>query len=193
MRWGALLLALGAGGCQYAEERGRDFLDMFRLEGHLGPGLQADIKATELLHFGFGSSQGARTGFNYGALETDRVLEHHLPASIVTSITHPDQQALHLISWGLEAPQHRCYVMLPGVLNNNTMQVDALHFFDIELGLYAIFPGARIGFSPGEFLDFFLGLWTFDLAGDDSFEGRSNKRLMKPHDPAERPFTDDAP
>ena len=178
-----LLLGVLVGGCQYAEARGRDFMDIFRVEGHLGPGMQVDIKATELLHFGFGSSQGVRTGFNYGVLETHQILEHHLPASAVVTAVDERSQGLHTTSWGLESTQHKCFVVMPGMLNDSTMAVDALHFFDFEIGVYALFPGARIGFSPGELLDFILGIWTFDLAHDDDFDGRANKRFMRLRDP----------
>jgi hypothetical protein len=187
-----LLATAVLAGCSYAEARWRDLGDIFRVEGHLGPCLQADLKATELLHLGFGSSQGGRSGFNYGIWETQTVLEHHLPWSLIQSITEPDLEALHTISWGLEAPQHRCYILLPGVMNDSSLGVDGLHFFDLELGLYVLFPGARVGFSPGELLDFVLGFWTFDLAGDDDPEDRAAKRLMRPIERARGP-TDNGP
>ena len=122
-----LLLAAGTGGCQYAEHRGRDFMDIFRVEGHLGPGLQVDLKATELLHFGVGSSRGVRSGFNYGVTETYDVLEHHLPASLAVTFSDERSQGLHTISWGLETTQHKCYILMPGVLNDSTWHTDALH------------------------------------------------------------------
>lgn len=188
-----LLAALAAGGCQYAEQRGRDFLDIFRLEAHLGPSMQADLKATELLHLGFGSSRGARSGFNYGVLETHQVMEHHLPASLVISMIDDRAVGLHTISWGLETTQHKCYVVMAGVLNDSTWGVDAIHFFDFEIGLYVLFPGVRVGFSPGELLDFILGIWTFDLANDDDYDGRAGKRFMRPIEQAQPPGTGGAP
>ena len=186
-----LLLPLVAGllgGCQYVQARGRDFLDIFRLEGHMGPGLQADTKLTDLVHLGLGSSRGARHGFNYGVVETHQVMEHHFPVSMVNSIIEPDNEALHTISWDLESTQHRCYILLPGVIHESTQGVDALHFFDVELGLYVLFPGARIGLSPGELLDFILGIWTFDLAGDDPPPARAAKRFIQPIEPTRGPL-----
>ncbi len=42
-----------------------------------------------------------------------------------------------------------------------------IHAFDVEVAVYAIVPYVRVGFSPGEFLDFLLGWFGADIAGDD--------------------------
>ncbi|MCZ6691919.1 MAG: hypothetical protein O7H41_20215 [Planctomycetota bacterium] len=42
-----------------------------------------------------------------------------------------------------------------------------MHAFDIEAHLFLGVVGARAGFSPGEFVDFFLGWFGVDIAGDD--------------------------
>lgn len=42
-----------------------------------------------------------------------------------------------------------------------------IHAFDIEAGVFAGIVGARVGFSPGEFVDFLLGWFGVDIAGDD--------------------------
>ncbi|MCI0341317.1 MAG: hypothetical protein L0216_09240 [Planctomycetales bacterium] len=42
-----------------------------------------------------------------------------------------------------------------------------VHAFDVEASAYAGFVCARVGFSPGEFLDFVLGWFGIDIAGDD--------------------------
>jgi len=41
-----------------------------------------------------------------------------------------------------------------------------VHAFDVEVGL-ACFVYLDVGFSPGEFLDFLLGFFLIDIAGDD--------------------------
>jgi hypothetical protein len=43
-----------------------------------------------------------------------------------------------------------------------------IHAFDIEAGISALFVGVRVGFSPGELLDFLLGWFGIDIAGDDT-------------------------
>ncbi|MCI0343109.1 MAG: tetratricopeptide repeat protein [Planctomycetales bacterium] len=42
-----------------------------------------------------------------------------------------------------------------------------VHAFDMEASAYAGVVGLRAGFSPGEFLDFLLGWFGLDIAGDD--------------------------
>ena len=43
----------------------------------------------------------------------------------------------------------------------------ALHAFDVEAHAFALVVGVRVGFSPGEFVDFVLGWFGLDIAGDD--------------------------
>ncbi len=43
-----------------------------------------------------------------------------------------------------------------------------IHAFDLEASVYAGIVCARVGFSPGEFLDFLLGWFGLDIAGDDT-------------------------
>ncbi len=42
---------------------------------------------------------------------------------------------------------------------------------------FALVFGLDFGFSFGEFVDFFLGWFGVDVAGDDTREGRAAKRL----------------
>ena len=44
---------------------------------------------------------------------------------------------------------------------------DRVHAWDIEVGATLGLVYARVGFSPGEFLDFLLGWFGVDIAGDD--------------------------
>jgi hypothetical protein len=46
-----------------------------------------------------------------------------------------------------------------------------IHAWDVELEI-AIVAYIELGFSPGEAIDFWLGLLTIDIAGDD---GRSRR------------------
>ena len=49
-----------------------------------------------------------------------------------------------------------------------------VHAFDVEASVYAGIVYARAGFSPGEFVDFLLGWFGVDIAGDD--------RLLSPEE-----------
>jgi hypothetical protein len=68
--------------------------------------------------------------------------------------------------------EHRCLVLLPPLLSLEGIHRYPLHDFDVEIGASAIL-GVSIGFSPGKFLDFLLGWFGADLAGDDPPEGRN--------------------
>ena len=50
-----------------------------------------------------------------------------------------------------------------------------VHTFDLEVGAFALILGARVGFSPGEFVDFLLGWFGVDIAGDDREMGPEEK------------------
>ncbi len=59
-----------------------------------------------------------------------------------------------------------------------------VHAFDVEVTVMALLLGARVGFSPGEFLDFLLGWFGIDIAGDDASLERPSEA---PTDEAESP------
>ena len=50
-----------------------------------------------------------------------------------------------------------------------------VHAFDVEASVYAGIVYARAGFSPGELLDFLLGWFGVDIAGDDRGLGPEEK------------------
>ncbi|MCZ6691091.1 MAG: hypothetical protein O7H41_15995, partial [Planctomycetota bacterium] len=75
--------------------------------------------------------------------------------------------------------EHACYWLLPGLASYYPARSKSwiwtspkggwsrLHAFDIEAHLVIGFVGVRAGFSPGEFVDFLLGWFGVDIAGDD--------------------------
>lgn len=183
------LLALALGSCSWVSARGHDFADLWRLEGQVGYGLQAHAAAGELAHVGAGSSRHWSAGLVYGRAGTQSVTEHHFPVSVVASFVDPDRQYVHGIN--LEDDEngglHRCYMIFPGALNPGTVRKDTVRYLDLEAGFLAGVVGIEAGFSPGELLDFVLGLfrwtddWTvLDPAVDDDPEERAFRRLWHP-------------
>lgn len=182
------VLALPAG-CAWGSARARDFADLFRLEGQIGYGLQAHANAGELLHAGAGSSRRWTAGLLYGRAVEQSVTEHHLPVSLVQSFIHPARERAHALTLHPDGDvdYHRCFLIFPGKINPGTLTKDDIHYLDLEAGFLAGVVGAEVGFSPGELLDFLLGLFRFsedwkflDPAGDDSFEQREDKRFWVP-------------
>lgn len=165
-------------GCAYVRARGNDLGDVFRLEGAFGPGLQVDAGIGEIVHLGLGSFMGQRSGWQYGHMFSGEVLEHYLPGSLIESVRVRGYEGMHLVSWWYEQPpQHQCFLLFPYGIGDSTARREDVHVFDIEAGIHLVAFGVRAGISPGELLDFVLGFWGFDLAGDDSDWTRGHKRL----------------
>jgi hypothetical protein len=194
---GLALLLLFAPGCTYSLNRGRDFAEIFRLQGGLGRGLGVTASAVGLLHVGLNtpgqfphaSGGGLVYGDFYflsgGVSDVDfmRVLHDE-----TLCVDHDKLEYFH---------SHKCWAVLPAVFSRvDTIEgptypksedqhewiegpwlwsreaLDAnpwahVHAFDAELGVYLLFFNAKAGVSPGETLDFLLGIFTIDIARDD--------------------------
>jgi len=70
--------------------------------------------------------------------------------------------------------EHSCYALFPPLLNEEGVHRNWMHDFDVEAGFVAIL-GLTAGFSLGEFLDFLLGWFGVDIAGDDNASGRESR------------------
>jgi len=173
-------------GCAYFGARARDLGDIVRLEGSLGVGLQANVNAGELLHLGIGSRRCKSAGWAYGLSTSERRVEDHFPLSYVATILNPDVAALHTlkIGDGPEQPQHRCPMVAPGAFSSGTVHKPAMQFWNIEAGVMLVGVGVEAGVNPAELVDFILGIFGLDIAGDDSREGRARRRLWVPDEPA---------
>ena len=179
-------VALSLAGCAWGKARARDFGDIFRFEVQGGYGLQVHANAGELAHVGVGSSHHWSAGWVYGKGATQETIEDHIPLSVAWSFVDPEHQHLHRMKLGYrgEHGTHRCYSAFPGALNPGTVEKSDINYLDVEVGFLAGFFGIEVGFSIGEFIDFFLGIfrwddsWTAcDIAGDDPEEEREFKRL----------------
>ena len=62
-----------------------------------------------------------------------------------------------------------CYITVRTQIRDRALSTGAarIHAFDIEAGVFVLLAGVRVAFSPGEFVDFFLGWFGVDIAGDD--------------------------
>ena len=176
-------------GCSYASARLSDFGDIFRLEGHLGYGLQAHVNAGEIGHFGAGSSRQWSAGWIYGGVARDSSVEEHLPLTLVYTLMNPDQEQAHRITLGAggSGGTHRCLVLFPALVNPGTLEKADIHFLDLEAGAMAGAVGFDAGFSLLEFVDFLLGLFRFsdswtilDPADDDAPAVIYNRPLWIP-------------
>ena len=87
-----------------------------------------------------------------------------------TSAFHWQQEAVSQPSLDSRLSDHSCYCILPCVLSRVSRKARpkaGVHAFNVEARVYAGIVYAKAGFSPGEFVDFFLGWFGVDIAGDD--------------------------
>lgn len=181
------LVVLGSIGCAsvgtYAKDRGNDFLDMFKLTAAVGLGFHADVEATDLVHLGAGGSLMPMSGGFYGR-ELAGGLDCNLNLPPVTwlmpglkesqeELRVPYYLITHCHVEGMDP--HRtietadsCACFISPLLTRRDIEKPFHRLFDIEAGGTAVLVGGRAGFSPGECLDFILGLFTIDFAKDDT-------------------------
>jgi len=167
-----LLLACGASACSsgsYLGERGRDFAECFTLTASIGPEVSVDAKLTELAHLAIGGGGHFEAGLLQGRIGSAPVVTMGLP--FVPFIEDGVLYGRYLFvetggAWDVDGVQDECYLVhfLPvGATHPTRPWLDR---FDLEIGA-TVLIGARVGFRPGQFLDFIAGCIGFDLAHDD--------------------------
>lgn len=180
LRLSPLLLLIT--GCTYFGDRARDFGDCWRLEGSFFITGGAWVHAGPILHEGLGSVEwgyGPAFGWRYGY--SPKGYSHSLyPAEGYGLWQH------RMESGNGQNPDHRCFVLLPPLLCDGDGPEDWLHQFDFEVGGGFIL-GVNFGFSLGEFLDFLLGWFGVDIAGDDDENRRRERDYFKARKDRESP------
>jgi len=171
----APLILLGLAGCSYLADRGADFGDCWKAEAHLTFGY-AWVHAGPVAHEGIGFPEEFFMGQTIGGWRYAYALPH--------GMSHSDSSEqlygifTHVSSLSLQHPgetRHRCFVLLPPLLSTEGIHRNVLHDFDFEVGA-GMLLGFTVGFSLGEFLDFLLGWFGLDIAGDDGPKAREDRR-----------------
>lgn len=183
-----------ASGCASAAtffgNRIRDLGEVVRVEAGVSPVLGVSVRAAGIVDVGLGGGQidpslglGWEYGFGYALGATTEQLgspprgrELGFPIQPLLSQA-PFDGAITLLGHfnetlgphggGGHAARHACFFVLPAIeLASHDMWL-RVHAFDVEA---SVFLGAyvRVGFSPGEFVDFLLGWFGLDIAGDDT-------------------------
>ncbi len=171
--------------------RGRDLGDMWRMNFETGGiGLEAGVKVGELADIGVGQKGYHRYGTTYMIEQDNRNwAEIHLPLSLFWAFSG-EPFALHYVHrlgnarsdfvWWWEphqSVQEQSWIFLPSLAGNHPQTRTLLHSFDLEVSAFVLVFGLDFGFSLGEFVDFLLGWFGVDIAGDDTPEGREKRRL----------------
>ena len=183
----------------YAKDRGNDFADMFKLSGGPKLGIHADVQATDFVHLGLGGGVGYVGGFYGreidGGMEGDVNLpvvqiaslfssgqknsnENHIPAALVI---HGHLERMDIEGhFPKDYCGDKCFIspLIAGAwVGKDKQEIKDKPFyrlFDIESGVTIGVVGVRVGFSPGELVDFFLGWTGIDIVSDDT-KNRENK------------------
>jgi len=176
-----LRLAIACGGllltsCSYLQNRANDALDVFLCEGALGPGLYAELRATDFAAVGLGLHTVATGGlhgryvgtgergslglgpFILGGARGDYgpVLSGD-PSTFDDEADEPCTQMLVMPSQGIKCEA------------GYSPSARGLRMAYLSATATVGYVGLRVGFSPGELLDLLLGFFTVNLAGDDAF------------------------
>ncbi|MCI0342602.1 MAG: hypothetical protein L0216_15920 [Planctomycetales bacterium] len=193
-----ILSLAAAPGCaelgNYFKNRARDFGEIFRLQVGLGVGLGASARLAGVADVGVGggfADHRMGVGWVYGsgyAFSRERLADGEVffPFTMLGdgeggTLGRGWHSSSEATESGKAARRHVCYLALPGLFAHEPdgpllwtprgvedHPWSHVHALDIEAGLYLGFVVVRAGVSPGEFLDFLLGWFGLDIAGDDT-------------------------
>lgn len=174
--------ALTQAGCvgTYLENRARDLFDPVSLDLAGGAGLGFHARAS-ILHTGAGYAQMYHVGLLDGPPGRNNRLglspEFHAAwiigthdgtmAGLPNAFTDEPLYATWLRKGDHVAP-HACWIVHAPGDPVATPRMRWWQLADVSAGANAVLVGARAGVSPGELLDFVLGWFGIDIAGDDA-------------------------
>jgi len=189
-RWLILIAAFSAlpscAAGTYLGDRGRDFADIFTLTGSIGPEISADAKLTEAAHLAVGIGGHLEAGLIKGEWGSAPVITLGLPFApfMEDGVLHGRYVFTETGgAWDDLDVQDECYIIHfldVGATNPHRAWVDR---FDLELGV-TIGIGARVGFSPGQLVDFLGGCFGWDPAQDDPPPAQAADTIEAPSEAA---------
>jgi hypothetical protein len=168
-----------------------DAAEMVRFNFGGGPGLLANAHVTRCLALGAGAYDARRLGFRngYGWLWDERRYDFNLIIPLygwedVMATTHGSMPETVLrgdqhdrLPPG-EDPGFFGWAEMPLTLNNPNRG-----WFEVSLNLHFILIGIDVGIDAGEIVDYVVGWFGFDPAGDDAWTGKD----VEKHDPEPAP------
>ena len=159
-------------GTGYLANRTNDFADSFTVVGTAGAELSAGFHATDLAHVSVGGGMHVESGLIGRKLGTASVITLGLPfvPFVESGILHGRYVFTETGGeWVADDVNDECYLIHVIEAGHTNPAVDPWRAFDLEVSATAL-VGGRIGFSPGEFVDFLAGIVGFDPRGDDAKE-----------------------
>lgn len=177
LRWASLVAAAASGGCSYFANRANDLLDPFQFAVGVGPGMYADVRATDFAATGLGYRDMTAVGTLGRYLITDADM-FSFAAGFVVSEVQTIHGAHAVLPGDPSQPDPLLWsamqllIVLPmgaGPCDLYSLSERGLHMADIRAGVGLGYLGLDVGFSPGQFVDLLLGVVGIDIAGDDVF------------------------
>jgi hypothetical protein len=167
-----LVFLIGCGGSAYVADRGRDAADIVSVSLGIGLGAKARVGP---IHAGLLAQKdcvGLRGG-QIGATGNNGDFESPLPLPVgypppFSSIEF--YRSRGKLKADVRSKSYAAHGQLPFVthaLMTETNPVTIHPYFADIVGVVAAGLSVRVGFNPGELLDFLLGWLTVDIFGDD--------------------------
>ena len=183
-RGSLLALALSSSGCSYLRNRCADLLDIASVDVGYGPGVYAEARATDFLVPGLGVHSYLEAYSLHGryAGEVERWSGFGLPPFLTATTYMPADGRLVSVVDGdrsgydlhMEPPWASYAMCIPGVWIGSldhapgySVGERGMRVADVGVHVQCL-VGVRLGFSPGESVDWLLGWFGLDLSGDDA-------------------------
>lgn len=201
--WRSLLLVgllLPSVSCSYVKNRSNDLLDVFWLDVDVGLWPSVDLHVTDYFGVGLGYSDQSIPLVNWHGRHVGWVPRQTIGVGAVIAVTHYQHEA-NMVPVVSGSGPYRDDVQSPPILGGfmptyfvKTYRPSdrGLRLTDVGAGVTAGL-GVRVGFSPGELLDFVLGFVGVDLGDDDRFGATSSGASGMPEDPAAAVSTKNRP
>lgn len=175
----SILIVAGLGRCTYARDRGMDFLDMFHLSAGVGVGLGTDLTVCD----NWGFALGILSEMNQFGYQGRWVNGKWTQVTFYTTpVNLPPEQRANLYDIfrfaAIQVNRTTDRINLTRITSiDNTGRFDTLgdvganmnRYLGCDAGISLVLVSVRIGYSVGETVDFFTGLFGWDMLGDDGF------------------------
>jgi len=183
-----VVLAVVGVGCRsvgrYFEDRARDFGDCFIAEFGYGLGLDVHVMLTDAISTGVGMGYARVVGVRHGVFYNAYNFHAGIPAwpflLLFDSESRKEPWITDQAQTGISDDP---IVVPPGYAARSVLfanislyerkpwragyRNEMMAAFDVEVGAVLGFVAFRAGFSLGQFVDFLLGWFGLDIAGDD--------------------------
>jgi hypothetical protein len=167
----------------YLADRGRDAADVLTVAAGLGAGAKGRVGPFALGLVYHREAIGLRGGALYENLSfDDDIGDFHLVVLGFEAFS-PDRHPNNI--WEQRKKRyHTPYLVIPmPVACTSSQEIETIAYLTQIEAVIGLGPSIRLGFNPGELLDFFLGWTTIDIFNDDLARKKQKERIEHPAGP----------